>query len=221
VLGRVIRGLGGGDKGGGHVLPYRDSTLTMLLRSCFEPVVSGSGKVSGCFTSVVVNVASEPEHAEETSCSLRFGERMTAVASVASKVQGTDVAQERERVMRAREAVKLKLSSLQASGAGGGYVEGHRSTERSLLEQNLEKQRAARLRCERLTVEAAEAAGDAGRRVELERRLAEAQVYEESVTCVVYAQKTIKRLWKEPSAAYVGCQAELRSLTERLARLGG
>lgn len=219
MLGRVIRGLGGGVKGGGHVLPYRDSTLTMLLRSCFEPVASGGGKVSGCFTSVVVNVASEPEHAEETSCSLRFGERMTDVASVASKVQGTDVAHERERVSCVLEAVRAKLSSLQAAGAGGGYVEGHRSTERSLLEQNLEKQRAARLRCEQLRAQAAEA-GEGDGRAQIERRLAEAQVYEESVTCVVYAQKTIKRLWKEPSAAYVGCQAELRSLTERLARLG-
>jgi hypothetical protein len=218
VLGRVIRGLGG--KGGGRVLPYRDSTLTMLLRSCFEPVASDGGKVSGCFSSVVVNVASEPEHAEETSCSLRFGQRMTAVASVASKVQGTDVAQERERVLCAIEAVRGKLSSMQAAGAGGGYVEGHRSTERSLLEQNLEKQTAARLRCEQLRVQAAEAS-DGDRRAQIERRLAEAQMYEQSVTCVVYAQKTIKRLWKEPSAAYVGSQAELKSLTERLARLGG
>ena len=86
VLGRVIRGLGGG--GGGEHLPYRDSTLTMLLRSSFE-----SGCTAGSFTSVVINVASEPEHAEETACSLKFGERMTAVRNVATLVPGTDVGQ--------------------------------------------------------------------------------------------------------------------------------
>lgn len=87
VLGRVIRGLGGGGGGGEH-LPYRDSTLTMLLRSSFE-----SDCKAGCFTCVVINVASEPEHAEETACSLQFGERMTAVRNVATLVAGTDVGQ--------------------------------------------------------------------------------------------------------------------------------
>ena len=47
------------NKGAQHV-PYRDSTLTLLLRSSLE------GR--SC-TSVVINVASEAEHAEE-SCRL-------------------------------------------------------------------------------------------------------------------------------------------------------
>ena len=66
-LGRVIKQLG--DKEGTHVA-YRDSTLTMLLRDSFGG--------NSC-TSVVINVACEAEHAEETVCTLRFGERMAVV----------------------------------------------------------------------------------------------------------------------------------------------
>eukprot|EP01050_Picozoa_sp_SAG11_P017970 SAG11_NODE_2651_length_3125_cov_2.178453_3_plen_255_part_00 len=66
ALGRVIKALGG--KRGGHV-PYRDAPLTMLLRD------SLGGK--SC-TTVVINVAAEAEHREETVCSLRFGQRMVS-----------------------------------------------------------------------------------------------------------------------------------------------
>lgn len=68
ALGRVVKALSGrsggsGGRVGAHV-PYRDSTLTMLLRDSF------GGK---SFASVVINVAGEVQHAEETVCSLRFG----------------------------------------------------------------------------------------------------------------------------------------------------
>jgi hypothetical protein len=45
---------------------------------------------------MVVNVASEGEHAEETTCSLEFGKRMTAVRSRAAVVTGVDAGGERE-----------------------------------------------------------------------------------------------------------------------------
>mmetsp|Transcript_56379 Transcript_56379/g.129056 ORF Transcript_56379/g.129056 Transcript_56379/m.129056 type:complete len:538 (+) Transcript_56379:173-1786(+) len=213
VLGRVIRGLGGGGGGGEH-LPYRDSTLTMLLRSSFE-----SDCKAGCFTCVVINVASEPEHAEETACSLQFGERMTAVRNVATLVAGTDVGQERARVAALVETLRSKLRNLEGAGAAGGFVEGARSTERALLTENMEKHRVARQRCELLSVEVAEAVSGSERRANLEKRAAEAHFHEETVAAVMYAQKTIKRLWKEPSASYLATQAELRSVTEQLGRL--
>merc|ERR1719265_2440389 len=73
ALGKVIRALG---SNAAHV-PFRDSMLTMLLRSSLD----------GCATtSVVINVASEPEHYEETLCSLEFGERMAGVKTVSTKV---------------------------------------------------------------------------------------------------------------------------------------
>ncbi|EOD10694.1 hypothetical protein EMIHUDRAFT_49124, partial [Emiliania huxleyi CCMP1516] len=59
ALGRVVKEL---NERSAHV-SYRDSALTMLLRSSFDG--------PSC-TAVVVNVASEEAHAEETICSLRF-----------------------------------------------------------------------------------------------------------------------------------------------------
>jgi hypothetical protein len=76
VLGRVVKSLGSNGGRGKHHhqqqqhVPYRDSTLTMLLKSSF------GGK--SC-TTCVINVASECEHVEETVCSLRYGSRMTRV----------------------------------------------------------------------------------------------------------------------------------------------
>ena len=64
---RAKKGRGGAPRG--HV-PHRDASLTMLLRDSFG---------GGSCTSVVVNVAGEPEHVDETACSLRFGERMSVV----------------------------------------------------------------------------------------------------------------------------------------------
>jgi hypothetical protein len=79
TLGRVIKRLSLNE--GGHI-PFRDSTLTILLRSAFESPKS--------FTQIVVNVASESVHVEETLSSLRFGSRVAAVRTTACIVAGQD-----------------------------------------------------------------------------------------------------------------------------------
>eukprot|EP00956_Cyclotella_meneghiniana_P033072 scaffold93038_cov42-Cyclotella_meneghiniana.AAC.1 len=83
ALGRVIKSLG---ERSSHI-PYRTSTLTMLLRSSF-----GGESV----TSVVVNLSSDPEHIEESTCSLKFGERMVRVKNRATMVSGTSMSAEME-----------------------------------------------------------------------------------------------------------------------------
>jgi kinesin family protein C1 len=65
-LGDVFMSIGRGDK---HV-PYRNSKLTHLLAPC----LGGDGK-----TMMLVNVAPEPESAEESMCSLRFAAQVNAV----------------------------------------------------------------------------------------------------------------------------------------------
>ena len=117
------------------------------------------------------------------------------------------------------ETLRSKLVKLEAAGAAGGFVEGARSTERALLTENMERHRVARERCEVLSVEVAEAVRGSARHATLEQRAAEARFHEETVGAVMYAQKTIKRLWKEPSGSYLAAQAELRSVTEQLGRL--
>jgi hypothetical protein len=51
-------------------IPYRDSTLTMLLQYAFD---------GGCYTSVFINVSNEIQHMKESISSLRFGDCMTTV----------------------------------------------------------------------------------------------------------------------------------------------
>ena len=72
ALGRVVQRLEAKDT---HI-PFRDSTLTMLLRNS----LGGSHR-----TSVVINIASEAQHADETCCALRFGERMRGVHNAATQ----------------------------------------------------------------------------------------------------------------------------------------
>ena len=209
VLGRVIRGLGPG--GGRSHLPYRDSALTQLLRSSFEP-----GSKPGSYTSVVINVASEPEHREETACSLQIGERMTAVRNVATKVAGTDSSQERARVEVLAESLRAKLALMEGAGAGGGFARDAPSHEKAMLEENMRRHRKAKGRCDRLRVEATEAESGSTLRAQLERHLNEAKIQEESIRAVLERQMTIKRLWKEPTAHYLATQAELHELTQQL-----
>ena len=113
TLGRVIKALGSTAGSPKHV-PYRDSTLTMLLRSSF------GGK--SC-TSVVVNVASELQHLEESICSLQFGERLAVV-------QNTNVARERseemtDQAIKAQHHLlrrkKRELIQLEEQGKGAGF----------------------------------------------------------------------------------------------------
>lgn len=66
ALGRVIAALAAN---GAHI-PYRDSTLTNVLRSTFE---------SRALCRVVLNVSSEAAHASETESTLRFGECLSTV----------------------------------------------------------------------------------------------------------------------------------------------
>ena len=61
VLGRCILALGKGDK----YIPYRDSTLTMLLKDS----LGGSTK-----TAMIVTISQNAAYADETLSSLRFGQ---------------------------------------------------------------------------------------------------------------------------------------------------
>eukprot|EP00930_Biecheleria_cincta_P085678 TRINITY_DN75052_c0_g1_i1.p1 TRINITY_DN75052_c0_g1~~TRINITY_DN75052_c0_g1_i1.p1 ORF type:complete len:547 (-),score=85.42 TRINITY_DN75052_c0_g1_i1:580-2220(-) len=104
ALGKVIRALGTHAK---HV-PFRDSLLTKLLRNSLD------GRAT---TSVVINVASEPEHYEETLCSLEFGERMAGVKTVSTKVTGQRVldAAEVGVITEELEGLRAEIAEMQSA----------------------------------------------------------------------------------------------------------
>ncbi len=109
TLGRVIKALGHGES---HV-PYRDSTLTMLLRNSF------SGKSR---TSVVINVASEIQHMEETVCSLNFGDRLAIVKNQAKVEDEEEIdLEDKATLLKLLQKKKMELKLLEQEGQGAGF----------------------------------------------------------------------------------------------------
>ena len=208
ALGRVIKQLG--DRRGTHV-SYRDSTLTMLLRDSFGG--------DSC-TSVVVNVASEAEHAEETLCALRFGERMAAVRNAPTVVVGDTPAQSERSagaLAAALEACRARLAEMEAAGQGGGIVgSAPASEQRSLLEGMRRlaeaEERLRALETERAEARAAGRADTAG----IEARIRGVRAVVENLAPVVGRQQTIKSLWAEATPAWKKTVAEIKELERRL-----
>ena len=249
ALGRVVKMLGEQSRGGakkgrggaprlGHV-PYRDASLTMLLRDSFG---------GGSCTSVVVNVAGEPEHVDETACSLRFGERMSVVRNEpttrvlgeyarssreggpgvggrgsispgTTKGLGTDVSRAVE-LKRRLAVATAELNALELSGHGGGFVKGGPVTEIESLRRGLEKLKAADAASAKLRVDMAEARGERApsevKISHLRKALATSANKAEVLRSVVERQKTIKAIWAEPTVSYARKAAEVRQIQSEL-----
>ena len=154
-----------------HV-PYRDAALTMLLRDAFG---------GGSCASVVIAVAGGADHADETACSLRFGERMCLVKNAPTRVLGdinarahhpglgspTRVAASsasrdaRLKTLRAALAsATAELASLARRGDAGGFVKDGPVTEVRSLRLGMEKLKCADDATAKLRVRLAETAGD-------------------------------------------------------------
>ena len=158
ALGRVIEALGKNSK---HV-PYRDSTLTMLLRGSFagrsstSVVISVAGAplrsalVSAlpdvpyltstffpCYLTHIVTMAGELEHIEETNCSLAFGARLAVVQNGTTKATAREVGSGGG-VEAALARAKGELSALEAAGKGPRF--GH-TAEPSQVKAFQESQR--------------------------------------------------------------------------------
>jgi hypothetical protein len=237
ALGRVVKMLGERSRGAtntrgthkvppGHV-PYRDASLTMLLRDSFG---------GGSCTSVVINVAGETTHVDETACSLRFGERMSVVRNEPTRVLG-DANARSSRVgspggtkvgtlgvadLKRRLAVANgELNALELRGDGGGFVKGGPVTEIESLRRGMEKLAVMDAASAKLRVGLAEARGDqdqggAGKIAHLRKALATSAKQAEVLRSVVERQKTIKAIWAEPTVSYARKAAEVRQIRSEL-----
>ena len=237
ALGRVVKMLGERSRGAtntrgankvpsGHV-PYRDASLTMLLRDSFG---------GGSCTSVVINVAGETTHVDETACSLRFGERMSVVRNEPTRVLG-DANARSSRVgspggtkvgtlgaadLKRRLAVANgELNALELRGDGGGFVKGGPVTEIESLRRGMEKLAVMDAASAKLRVGLAEARGEqdqggAGKIAHLRKALATSAKQAEVLRSVVERQKTIKAIWAEPTVSYARKAAEVRQIRSEL-----
>jgi hypothetical protein len=236
ALGRVVKMLGEQSRakmGGaphGHV-PYRDASLTMLLRDSFG---------GGSCTSVVINVAGHTEHVDETACSLRFGERMSVVRNEPTRIVGdadarssldpdgvgspgtkvgTDVSRAAE-LKRRLAVARGELNALDLRGDGGGFVKGGPVTEIESLRRGMEKLKAVDAASAKLRVDLAEARGEqapsAVKIAHLRKALATSAKVEEVLRSVVERQKTIRAIWAEPTVSYARKAAEVREVRSEL-----
>ena len=84
----------------------------------------------------VINVASEAEHADETVCSLNFGQCMALVESRAAVVVGSDARADRAGLQAALDGVRTELGRMQAEGMGGRFGAGVAPSEARSFEEN-------------------------------------------------------------------------------------
>jgi len=238
VLGKVIKALG---EGSAHT-PYRDTTLTMLLRSSF----------SGRFcTAVVVNVSSEAEYVDETLCALQFGARLAVVSTSATVVRGSDAAEEQADLETRRAHIHAEILRLQQCGHGGRFGEGvGQSEQKSFLDNqrrfHKETLKASDSRQQLAEVTAATSHRDAGAASHIASNVASnmasnlasttasnmadmaiAREPAESSSAqaanlrdIILRQKSIKGFYYPLSHAYLHLEAELKQITASLAMMG-
>lgn len=171
-----------------------------------------------------MNIASEPEHADESACSLRFGARMSRVANVATKLVGVDAGDETVRLSRQVAAMKSRLASMRAAGLGGGWNESGNSSEKQSIKANMQRLAEAKVRVDELRMARIEAGSQIGSMATAHHARVPAQETQavkayEILRDIVGRQKTIKALYREPKPAFVTAEAELAGLEQRLAAL--
>ena len=203
ALGKVVRAVGQRQT---HV-PYRDSTLTQLLRS------SLSGQ--SC-TSVVIAVASDAAHIDESKCSLEFGQRMGAVRTKAAIVVGADAAEHEVDTESELARALAKLAEMEREGyaekfgkaAMPGDIKDFRKRQQRIEESEADvagwKASLAELKAQ----------GNGGGRDA--RDLAEAirhgSAEISTLTDLLARQKQVSGFWIPPRAVYTRTLAQVREL---------
>jgi len=208
VLGKVVRSLS--DKAS-HV-PFRDSSLTMLLRGAL------SGKA---WTSVVINVASEVQHADETLCSLEFGKRMTSVKNKTSVVVGRDSAREMEAIGAQLAAVREEIEDMERAGLSGGrFGPNTIPSEQRQFEDNVRRLAIEERKVHRGKHELTElrARSDPDTKIEaaLTNQVRQAELERGNLKDIILRQKSISGFWIPPTPGFVKKSAEASALEAKL-----
>ena len=210
-LGRVIKSLG---EGSTHV-PYRTSTLTMLLRSSF------GGK---SVTSVVVNVSSDPQHGEESICSLKFGERMVHVKNQATTVSGVSMSSEIDMLVKQIKKARADLQQMKDRKLCGHFGATSSQTEINSITENIRRLKLYEKQAWKFQVQKTELEGegkcenDPMLRGTIDK-LHASQLEASNLSDIIARQKTIKGLWIEAAPAYERKEAEVDALETKLSQL--
>jgi len=214
ALGKVIRALGSHAE---HV-PFRDSLLTKLLRSSLE------GRAT---TSVVINIASEPEHNDETRCSLEFGERMAGVKTVATKVTGQLRLDEGDvnALTKEFEALRAEITQMESADLDlGDFHADAVHSEVNSLKRNIRRQAQQAARLKELRMQLAESKASEGTNTSaLNEKVAQQEKEVSKLFDLVEMQKTAPAvrggppIWQGPNKRYVAMLARVQTIQDALA----
>ena len=209
-LGRVVKALTRKER---HV-PYRESVLTVLLKDSLA-----GRSVMG----VVICVASETEHLEESRTSLQYGARMARVESAPVAAQERNFEEDRASLERVLNGLKAELRKLAERGHGGRFGGGGAPSEQKSFETNVTRLGKAEAKVARLKqnlLEANARGAGCGDPDKVGRMLKEAQFELSNIRDIVLRQKSIKNFWIEPTPGFVKKEAEIREIEAKLLLLG-
>ena len=202
--------------GAAHV-PFKDSKLTHLM----EPCLSGQGK-----TLMVVNVGPEADNAQETLCSLRFGEKLASVRTSAATAAPVDVGAQRAKVGAELEAARAKLAGLERDGQGNRINPSAPPSEQATLRANLATLAEREADVRELKASLVEAKASGGAADAIAAKLQAAQAAHTNLHDLVEMQKTVKyrdssALFTPATPAHRRAEAQVAALAAEMAILGG
>ena len=206
VLGRVVKALGRGEN---HV-PFRDSTLTKILRGVF----SGKGSRIG----VVVCLSAERQYSDESLCSCRFGERMSAVRNDVETVQVQDVAIERDFIRRKLEDAKKALGEMERNGEGERFVEGSNPSEIKSFLENKEKLSRVEEQIAPIRIRYAESKGPTSRESPQDvKRILDGLLFErDNLRDIILRQRSIKNFVVPEKKRYTVMRMKVKQLQQQI-----
>ena len=192
-----------------HV-PYRESTLTMLLRD------SLAGR---SLMRAVVCVSSGVEHAEETVCSLHYGSRLARIKCAPARKQASSTEDDASTLRDALDTLMADLEGLESKGQGGRFGDVGVPSERRAFESNRARYRKEQAAVARLKQELLEArAGGVGadRAATIMQCLQSAEAEARNYRDILLRQESIRGFWVPPSPAYLKKDSERLALEAKL-----
>ena len=189
VFGRVIRALGNRD---GYI-PYRDSTLTMLMKSSFE---------HNHHISLIVNVCSDVEHLPETKCTLEFARNVTKVSCKSTLIPSQPI-ETKEELLRNIQSLSDEVASLKAQGMHDHINPNAPKASIDLLETNIQKHKELEQEYRNLMQSLKEAKILHSANInDLEMKLRSSSGQLDAIRDTIFRQKTIPGLWISASPIY-------------------
>ena len=192
-----------------HV-PYRESTLTMLLRD------SLAGRAA---MRAVVCVSSGVYHAEESLCSLRYGGRLARVKSAPTRALASNAEGDASALRASLECLKAEMEDLEARGQGGCFGDVGVPSERRAYQNNrarFRKEQAAVASLKEEILEARAGGGGVARLAGLQQRLRRAEAEASNYHDILQRQEMIRGFWVPPSPAFAKKEAARQALEAKL-----